>query len=236
MLLSGLIPDAYPRRPEQREKLRLLRHRAVLVRERTRLACRIHAQLQQSRVLIEREKLLRKQTREWVETEAWPRLTAEQRALVSTHFELIDALNPLVAELDGRIQRESEANPQARLLMMIPGIGPYRGLLLETEISPVQRFPSDRQLVSYAGLAPSTRSSGGRTRHGSIPKRANRWVRGALVSAIPSHVRVAPESALSAKYDALKGRLGWQVARIATARKLTRIVYRMLRSGEAWRE
>jgi hypothetical protein len=83
-----------PRRPEQREKLRFLRHRAVLVRERTRLACRIHAQLQQSRVLIEREKLLRKQTREWVETEAWPRLTAEQRALVSTHFELIDALNP----------------------------------------------------------------------------------------------------------------------------------------------
>lgn len=236
MLLSGLIPDAYPRRPEQREKLRLLRHRAALVRERTRLACRIHAQLQQSRVLIEREKLLRKQGREWLESEAWSRLTREQQGLVSTHLELIDALNPLVAELDRRIQRESEADPQARLLMTIPGIGPYRGLLLATEISPVERFPIDGKLVSYAGLAPSTRSRGGRTRHGAIPKGANRWVRGALVSAIPSHVRVAPESALSAKYDALKARLGWQVARIATARKLARIVYRMLRNGEAWRD
>src|SRR2546427_4175621 len=43
--------------------------------------------------------------------------------------------------------------------------------------------------VSYAGLAPVTRSSGGHTHHGSIPPAANRWVRGALVSAIPSHVR-----------------------------------------------
>jgi transposase len=235
MLLSGLIPDAYPRRPEQREKLLLLRHRAALVRERTRLACRIHSQLQQSRVLIEREKLLRKQTREWLATEAWPRLTAEQRALILTHLELIDAVTPQVAELDRRIRQESEADPQARLLMTIPGIGPDRGLLLATEISPVERFPSARQLVSYAGLAPSTRSSGGHTRHGSIPEGANRW-RGAVVSAIPSHVGVAPESALSACYETLRARLGWQVARIATARKLARIIYRILQSGEPWRE
>lgn len=120
--------------------------------------------------------------------------------------------------------------------MTIPGIGPYRGLLLANEISPVDRFPRDGQLVSYGGLAPTTRSSGGHTRHGSIPKEANRWVRGALVSAIPSHVRVAPESALSAHYEKLKARLGWQVARVATARKLARIIYRMLKSGEPWRE
>jgi transposase len=236
MLLSGLIPNAYPRRPEQREKLRLLRHRAALVRERTRLACRIHSQLQQGRVLIVREKLLRKQTREWLKTEAWPRLTAEQRALILTHLELIDALTPQVAELDRRIRQESEADPQARLLMTIPGIGPYRGLLLATEISPVERFTSYRQLVSCAGLAPSTRSSGGQTRHGVIPEGANRWVRGAMVSAIPSHVRVAPGSALSARYETLKARLGWQVARIATARKLARIIYRILQSGQPWRE
>ena len=37
--------------------------------------------------------------------------------------------------------------------------------------------------MSYAGLAPVTRSSGGHTHHGSIPPAANRWVRGALVSA-----------------------------------------------------
>jgi transposase len=235
MLLSGLIPKAYPRTPEQRETLRLVRHRTALVRERTRLACRIHAQLHQSRVLIEREELLRKRTREWLEIEAGPRLAPEQQAVISTHFELIDRITPLVNRLDRRIEKQAEADPDARLLTTIPGIGPYRGLLLASELSPIERFPRAVELISYAGLAPSTRSSGGHTRHGSIPKGANRWVRGALVSAIPSHVKVAPESSLSASYDSLKQRVGWKVARVAAARKLARIVYRMLQTSEPWR-
>jgi len=235
MLLSGLIPKAYPRTPEQRETLRLVRHRTALVRERTRLACRIHAQLQQSRVLIEREQLLRKRTREWLESEAWPQLAPEQQALISTHFELIDRTTPLINRLDRRIEKQAEGDRKAQLLMTIPGVGPYRGLLLATELSPIGRFLRVRELVSYAGLAPSTRSSGGHTRHGSIPKGANRWVRGALVSAIPSHLRVAPESSLSAAYETLKQRLGWKVARVAAARKLARIVYRMLKTRESWR-
>jgi transposase len=236
MLLSGLIPKAYPRRPEQRETLRLIRHRAALVRERTRLACRIHAQLHQSRVVLEREELLRKRTREFLQVEARSHLAPEQQALLTTHFQLIDQITPLINQLDRRIEERGKSDPNAQLLMTIPGIGPYRGLLLATEISPVERFPRAAELISYAGLAPSTRSSGGHTRHGSIPKGANRWVRGALVSAIPSHVRVAPESSLSATYEGLKQRLGWQVARTATARKLARIVYRMLQAGERWRE
>ena len=235
MLLSGLIPMAYPRLPEQREKLRLVRHRTALVRERSRLACRIHAQLHQSRVLIEREELLRKRTREWLEREAWSQLAPEQHSLISTHFELIDRITPLINQLDRRIEKQAESDSNARLLMTIPGIGPYRGLLLATELSPIERFPRAVELVSYAGLAPSTRSSGGHTRHGHIPKGANRWVRGALVSAIPSHVRVAPESSLSAAYESLKQRVGWKVARVAAARKLARIIYRMLETGERWR-
>lgn len=236
MLLSGLIPEAYPRRPEQREMLRLIRHRAALVRQRTQLACRIHSQLHQSRVLLEREELLRQRTRAFLEGEARPRLTPEQWALIATHFELIDRITPLVRQLDRRIEEQAESDGNARLLMSIPGIGPYRGLLLATEISPIERFPQVAQLISYAGLAPTTRSSGGHTRHGRIPKGANRWVRGALVSAIPSHVRLAPQSALSSTYETLKPRLGWPVARVAAARKLARIIYRMLQTGESWRE
>jgi hypothetical protein len=80
-----------------------------------------------------------------------------------------------------------------------------------------------------------TRSSGGHTRHGSIPQGAHRWVRGALVSAIPSHVRPAPQSPGSRAYAQLTARLGWRVARVAAARKLLRIGYVMLRRGEPWR-
>src|SRR5437870_8489348 len=234
MLLSGLIP-AYPRPGDQRELLRLLRHRTTLARYRTRLAGRIHSQLHQQRLLLPREQLLRQATRTWLRDTAWPRLTPEQQAIVTTHLALIDQLTPLIQALERRIDTAAGANPTAALLATIPGIASYRSLLLAAELSPLSRFPRVEHLASYAGLAPVTRSSGGHTRHGSIPQGANRWVRGALVSAIPSHVRWAPTSPVTRAYGQLTARLGWRVARVAAARKVLRILYIMLRAGAPWR-
>jgi transposase len=136
MLLSGCIPEAYPRPAHRREQLRLLRHRAALVRQRTRLAGRIHAQLHQQRLSLPREKLLRQATRQWLYTTAWPRLSDEQRALVTTHLELIDQLTPMIRALDRRIESAAAEDPTATLLATIPGIGPYRSLLLTAELAP----------------------------------------------------------------------------------------------------
>ena len=235
MLAAGLIPEVYPRPAAQREMLKLLRHRAALVRQRTSLANRIHAELHQRRLALPREVLLRRPGRHWLKAVAWPCLGVEQRRLVTTHLKLIDVLTPMIRALDKQIERLARADAAVAVLETIPGIGPYRGLLLATELSPIGRFAAPEQLVSYAGLAPVTRSSGGHTHHGSLPQGANRWVRGALVSAIPSHVRSAPESTLSRYYGRLKERLGWRVARVAAARKLARSIHLMLRTGEAWR-
>lgn len=236
MLLSGLIPEAYPRVGGQRDHLRLVRHHARLVRQRTLLVNRIHAQLHERRLFIEREKLLRREGRRWLTTMAWPRLTPEQQQMVTTHLELIEVLDRQVLEIRKRIRRTAREVPAAELLRTIPGIGPYWGLLLAAELLPIERFPGPNQLVSYAGLAPITHSSGGHTSHGPIPRAANRWVRWALVSGTAAHVQLAPESAISRHYQALKQRLGWRKARVAAARKLARVLYRMLRTGEAWRQ
>lgn len=235
MFLSGVLPEAYPRPADQRDLLRLLRHRTTLVRWRTRLAGRIHSQLHQQRLSLPREQLLRQATRAWLETIAWPRLTVEQRAIVTTHLALIDELAPRLRALERRIDQVAATHPTAALLATVPGIGPYRSLLLATELAPIQRFPTAAHLVSYAGLAPRTRSSGGHTWHGGIPKGANRWVRGALVSAIPSHVRAAPTSSVSTAYAQWKARRGWRVARVAAARKLLRILYTLWQRQEPWR-
>lgn len=236
MLAAGLIPEAHPKTPKQREASRLVRHRAVLVKQRTGLVNRIHGQLHQSRLQLPREKLLRKESRSWLREHAWPRLQPEQRRLIQTHLRLIDTLTPMIRMLDRQIQREGSQDPVVVRLQTIPGIGPFRGLVLATELEPISRFPTEKHLISYAGLAPVTRSSGGKVHHGAIPQGANRWVRGALVSAIPTHIRVAPESRLSQSYLRLKERVGWQTARVATARKLLTIIYAMLQSGTMWRD
>ena len=70
--------------------------------------------------------------------------------------------------------------------------------------------------------------------HGPIPAGANRWLRGALVRTIVSHVQHAPTSSFTRYYTAQKARLGWPVARIAAARKLGRAIQAMLRTDSAW--
>lgn len=235
MLAGGLIPEVYPKPPAQREICRLVRHRRRLVEQRTRLASRIHGHLHQQGLWVKKGRLLTVKGRRWLRDEAWTWLTLEQRALAETHLELIDTVSEQVHELDGRIRSTVDRNPDASLLETIPGIGAYRALRLVGEITPISRFPSADRLVSFAGLAPSTRSSGGTTRHGRLPSAANRAVRGALVSTVPSHLRAAPESSLSRYYRRQKERLGGPVARTATARKLARIIHAMLSKDEAWR-
>lgn len=236
MLATGLIPEAFPKPAAQRELCHLVRHRATLVRDRTRACNRVHNQLQQRGLQLPREKLLRAEGREWLEEEAWTELSPGQRRIVESQLEMIDTLTPRIEDLNSRVARRAREHPAASLLQSIPGIGPYRSLVLAAELLPIARFPSPDHLVSYAGLAPITRQSGsGDPKHGPLPRGANRRVRGELISAIPSHVRTTPESSLGVYYERQKERLGWATARVATARKLCRIIYAMLSTGEVWR-
>ena len=237
MRLAGLIPEVHPKSVEQREQAVLLRHRGRLVRQRTQMVNRIHAQLHNVGLHLERGRLRTQEGRQWVKAEAWPRLGDEQRLFITMQWALIAQLAPMIKTLDRRIERMGQQIPAVSLLETIPGVGPYRALLIATETLPIGRFRTPAHLVSYAGLAPRSSQSGLRgIRHGSIPAGANRWLRGTFVRAVVSHVEHAPDSWLSKSYDQMKQRLGWQVARVATARRLARAVHAMLRTGETWRD
>ncbi|MGC8696593.1 MAG: transposase [Conexivisphaera sp.] len=89
---------------------------------------------------------------------------------------MLDALNQEIEKVSRRIREEAIEDEDARLLMTIPGISYYSALLIAGEIGDISRFPdSDSDhLVSYAGLSPSTHSSGGRTCHGPITEQGSR--------------------------------------------------------------
>lgn len=234
MLFARLIPKAHAHGKAELEHLRLVRHHAWLTRYRTMCANRIHGQLHQSGIQLPRERLLRKEGRRELRR-LWPNLSVEQRRVIQTHLALIRGMSRMLRRLRREIRRQAEADAGARLLRSIPGVGPYWALLLSAELAPIQRFGNPARLVSYAGLAPRTRASGGHVRHGPLPQGANRWVRGALVAAVMSHVAHAPDSQLSQYYTRSKARIGWKKARIATARRLARAVFWMLKSDEPWR-
>ncbi len=237
MQLAGLIPrvDATP--AAQREWATLIRHRTLLVAQRTALVNRIHAQLHLGGLYLERGRLLTRAGWQWLRTTAWPQLSVEQRALARTHRRLIRELSGLIRALDRRIAQVAAPIPEARLLATVPGIGPHRALLICSEALPITRFRTAGHLASYAGLVPCSSQSGQRgVHHGPLPAGANRWLRGALVCAVVSHVQHAPGSWLTAYYATQKARLGWPVARVAAARKLARALHAMLRTNTPWHD
>ena len=73
--------------------------------------------------------------------------------------------------------------------MTVPGIGYYLALLIKAMVGDVNRFHSGDHLASYAGLVPSTHSSGGVERHGGITRQGSRWLRWALVEEARVHTR-----------------------------------------------
>ena len=235
MDLAGLIPSVYATPEDQRDWATLIRHRVTLVGARTALVNRIHAQLHLRGLHLERGRLLTRAGWRWMRTDAWPHLRVEQRALVRSHRRLIGELNGLIRTIDRRIATIAAQVPAAQLLTTVPGIGAHRALLICAEVLPNARFRTPGHLASYAGLVPCSSQSGMRgIHHGPIPAGANRWLRGALVRAIVTHVQHEPTSWLTTYYTEQKARLGWPVARIAAARKLVRAIHAMLRTNTAW--
>ena len=110
-------------------------------------------------------------------------------------------------------------------------VGEYTALVLSSAIDGAGRFPDSHSLVSYFGLAPSVRNSAETTHHGRITKRGSKLVRHMLVEAAHSHARFAPGSKLSQFYKRVSAKRGTSKAAVATAAKMARVMYQMLKHG-----
>lgn len=85
-------------------------------------------------------------------------------------LDLLDRLNPTIAELSQAIEREVEKCPAAQRLTTHPGIGPLTALAFVLIIGDAERFQRGKQVTSYVGLVPLEDSSGNRRRLGHISK------------------------------------------------------------------
>jgi len=117
-------------------------------------------------------------------------------------------------------------------LTAIEGIGITTALVVLTEVGPdVSGFASEKKFASWLGLCPDNRISGGKVLSSRTRRVVNR-VSDALRLAATSLER--SPSALGAFLRRMKARLGAAEAVTATAHKLARLIYRLLKHGEAY--
>lgn len=125
--------------------------------------------LHQQGLRLGRGKLLTEDGRGWLHEDAWGWLDPEQRALAETHLEFIDTLTLQIEELDGRIRNKADRHPGACLLQTIPGVGPYRSLLIVGEIEPTRGSPRPTTWSLTRAWRPRPHQSGmGELWHGGI--------------------------------------------------------------------
>jgi len=142
------------------------------------------------------------------------------------YLRLTASLSREVLHLSKELRGMAKDDPEVQLLMTVPGIGYYTALLVKAEVGDIGRFSSGDHLASYAGLVPSTRSSGGVERHGRITREGSRWLRWAMVEAAIVHVRC--DSPVTRFYHRVAERRGWKLVLVAAARKLVTVCYSVL--------
>jgi transposase len=83
--------------------------------------------------------------------------------------------------------------------------------------------------VAYAGLAPSTHSSGGTTYHGGITKQGSPYLRWIVNQCVRVHIRVEPDGSVATFYTRLAREKGNSKAIVAASAKLLKVAYWVLR-------
>jgi transposase len=220
LLRGGYIAESYIPTRKTMELRELVRHRANLVRMRSQLKNRIHAHLLMNNIRVDAGPF----TKEFLQQ---VRSLGDIR--VQSYLRLIDSLNEEIHTASTQISREAMGNEEARLLMTIPGISFYSALLIASEIGDVNRFADSNGLVAYAGLAPSTHSSGGTTYHGRITKTGSPYLRWILNQCVRANIRAEPDGTVALFYNRLVKKKGSPKSAVAASAKMLRIVYWVLK-------
>lgn len=119
-------------------------------------------------------------------------------------------------------------------LLDVPGINSLSALALIGEIGlDMTRWKGVKQFASWLGLAPGNKVSGGKRLSGKTKQSNNR---AAATLRLAASTLYRSPTALGAYLRRLKSRLGPAKAITATAHKIAKIIYNMLRYGVEYRE
>ena len=151
LLLKLLLEKRFPRiwvpSPENRDLRQLLWHRHRLVQMRTRIMNQLQA-VAMNEGYRWKKKLFSEQGRALLEKLSLAPWASRRRKEL---LELLDQLDPKIAELTAAVEQEANQRPDVLRLMTHPGVGPVTGLAYVQVIGTPDRFPCGKQIGSYIG-------------------------------------------------------------------------------------
>lgn len=220
LLRVGYLPEVYLPGPEIQGWRRLISTRVGLVRDRSRLKSRVLSLVAREGWRIGATDPFGRRGREELSELS---LSEPLRALVDGQLAVVDVLTHQLAGLNREIDVLASADPVARRLRTIDGLGSFSALAVRAVVDQMDRFRSVKAFASYTGLVPSYRHSGEVYHSGGITKQGSRLLRWVLIQAVPHVLR--HNSHLRRLYTRLCFRSSVARARVAAAHGLARIIY-----------
>lgn len=232
LLRGNLVARTHIPRRETRARKNLLRQRLYWARLRTMLRNRIHA-------LLDRQHGLELPQCSDIFGVRGLGFLRRLELAETDHMLLREALalHDLIAEQmraqEKRIALEFKTESMYGHLLSVPGIGPTLAAVIGCEIDQIERFSSADKLCGYAGVVPTTHSSGGKVHHGRLLPSCNKWLRWALVEASWVAIGCSPYFGALYRQQRARGKKA-NTAITIIARRMCRILFQLLREKRSF--
>jgi transposase len=234
LLRLGVIPSCHIPNRETRKRKDVLRQRAYWVRRRTGLRNRVHRLIERQHGLAmpQVSDLFGKKGKEALRKAILPDPDA---MLLTQNLDILDQLDAVIKADEQRIQAESKPDRAMEILTSVPGLGLITASIISTETEDISRFLRCERYTAYAGLAPTTHSSGGKTYNGRMMQGCNKWLKWAYIEA--AWVAVGCSSYFGGLYRQHRSRgKTASVAITIVARRMCHIVYQLLTEKRCYEE
>jgi transposase len=230
LLRCDYLPDVWEPPEDIQQMRQLTARRSSLVSDRIRIKNRIQSTLAQRLMSLPGKDRVGPSSLAWLRE---VKLDDEARLAVDSELRLLDAVEKEIAALDVVLAKKAWQDDRVRLLMTLPGVDVAVAEALLAALGEVKRFRDADHAAAYLGLAPSTKQSAEHCYHGPITKAGNTQARWMLVQA--AHHVAAHPGPLGVFFRRLAKKKNYNVAIVATARKLAVISWHMLSKNEPYR-
>lgn len=217
---------------EQLDMQSLHRARDRLVAERTALINQLRAFMIERGVTVPQGRRKLELAVDLLLSGAEETFSPRTHRLIADMREEWQSLDRRIAAFDSEFAAAARQNEAARLLLTIPGVGPLNASALAAAIGDAETFDRGRDLAAWLGLVPRQVTTGGKPKLLGITRRGNGYLRKMLIhgarAALPTLSKA--ETPLGRWLRSLLGRTHANVAIVALAAKMARIVCSVLRT------
>jgi transposase len=234
MLPTVTLPDA-----ESRMIAKYVKTRDRYVKLSTRLKNQLHAIFMEEGLELKAQDLTSDKRLETVKKHEG--LNEEVRFLVEGLVDDLMTLKARIRKLESRMMEMIAEDENIKLIRTIPGTGLVSASAVRSIVGSIDRFDDPKKLASYAGLAPWVNNSNETVRHGHITKRGSTILRNAFVQMAMGMIRNWSTDDKDCSlpmhrwYEQMKKRAGNGKSKIALARKLSTIVWAILKNKEPFK-